>query len=154
MFVIYFSQSGRTKAAAEEIRKLVGGTLARIVPTRPYPEDYDQLVDIAKDELRRQARPKFEPLSVDLTQAKSIFIGYPTWWYQQPTIINTFFEQVDLIGKTIIPFTTSGSTPIEEGLPIMQKLIQSVGATYVKGFTANSKREIKKFLERNHYLQK
>lgn len=40
-------------------------------------------------------------------------IGFPVWWYTAPTIINTFIESLDLIGKTLIPFCTSGETGIE-----------------------------------------
>ena len=40
----------------------------------------------------------------------TIFLGFPIWWYVAPTIINTFLEQYDLTGKTIIPFATSGSS--------------------------------------------
>jgi FMN-dependent NADH-azoreductase len=39
-----------------------------------------------------------------------IFTAFPIWWYVAPTIINTFFEQYDLSGKTIIPVATSGSS--------------------------------------------
>lgn len=40
----------------------------------------------------------------------TIYVGFPIWWYVAPTIINTFLEQYDLTGKTIIPFATSGSS--------------------------------------------
>jgi hypothetical protein len=35
---------------------------------------------------------------------------FPIWWYIAPTIINTFLEQYDLSGKTIVPLATSGSS--------------------------------------------
>lgn len=39
-----------------------------------------------------------------------IFTAFPIWWYVAPTIVNTFLEQYDLSGKTIIPLVTSGSS--------------------------------------------
>lgn len=36
--------------------------------------------------------------------------GHAIWWYVAPTIINTFLEQYDLTGKTIILFATSGGS--------------------------------------------
>lgn len=39
-----------------------------------------------------------------------IYVGFPIWWYVAPTIINTFLEQYNLEGKTIIPFATSGGS--------------------------------------------
>ncbi|MCC8170110.1 MAG: NAD(P)H-dependent oxidoreductase, partial [Oscillospiraceae bacterium] len=46
----------------------------------------------------------------NMEQYDTIFIGFPIWWYVAPTIVNTFLEQYDLSGKTIIPFATSGSS--------------------------------------------
>ena len=43
-------------------------------------------------------------------QYDTIYLGFPIWWYTCPTIINTFLEQYDLTGKTIIPFATSGGS--------------------------------------------
>ncbi|MEE3459447.1 MAG: flavodoxin, partial [Candidatus Faecousia sp.] len=40
------------------------------------------------------------------------WIGFPVWWYTAPTIVNTFLEQYDLTGKTVVPFATSGMSPI------------------------------------------
>ena len=39
-----------------------------------------------------------------------VFVAFPIWWYVAPTIINTFLEQYDLKGKTIIPLATSGGS--------------------------------------------
>ena len=41
-----------------------------------------------------------------------IFVGYPIWWYDMPSIMYTFFEQYDFAGKTIIPFTTHGGSQL------------------------------------------
>lgn len=45
-----------------------------------------------------------------IDQYSVIFIAFPIWWYVAPTIMNTFLEQYDLKGKTIIPLATSGSS--------------------------------------------
>ena len=39
-----------------------------------------------------------------------VWIGFPIWWYTAPTIVNTFIEAHDLIGKTLNVFATSGSS--------------------------------------------
>lgn len=36
--------------------------------------------------------------------------GHAIWWYTAPTIINTFLEQYDWAGKTILPVATSGGS--------------------------------------------
>lgn len=45
-----------------------------------------------------------------MEQYEAVFVGFPIWWYVAPTIVNTFMEQYDLSGKTIIPLATSGSS--------------------------------------------
>ena len=39
-----------------------------------------------------------------------IFVGFPIWWYVAPTVVNTFLESLDLTGKTVVPFATSGGS--------------------------------------------
>ena len=41
-----------------------------------------------------------------------VFVGFPVWWYREPSIIDTFAESYDFAGKTIVPFATSGSSGI------------------------------------------
>ena len=48
-----------------------------------------------------------------MEQYDTIFIGYPIWWDRTPAMINTFLENIDLTGKTVIPFCTSSSDSIE-----------------------------------------
>ena len=50
-----------------------------------------------------------------------IFIGYPIWWNLAPRIINTFIENHDLKGKTVIPFATSGSSSIANSAATLKR---------------------------------
>ena len=40
----------------------------------------------------------------------TVFVGFPIWWYVAPTIVNTFLEGLDLKGKAVVPFATSGGS--------------------------------------------
>ena len=91
---------------ANLIHDAVGGDLVKIVPSEDYPLDYDAVADAAKKEADADARPAFEPLGVDPTSYKTVFIGYPIWWYTVPMVVETFFDTYDLSGVTIIPFNT------------------------------------------------
>lgn len=50
----------------------------------------------------------------DMNKYDVIFVGFPVWWYRQPSIIDTFIESYDFSGKIIVPFATSGGSPIGE----------------------------------------
>ena len=41
-----------------------------------------------------------------------VFIGYPIWWGIAAWPMNTFVENNDFTGKTVIPFCTSSSSGI------------------------------------------
>ena len=50
--------------------------------------------------------------NIDISNYDIIFIGYPIWWGNTPRIIQTFMENHELNGKTMIPLCTSGSSDI------------------------------------------
>lgn len=94
------------KWIADIIHDEVGGDIEPIIPSKDYPLEYDALADAAKAEVDNNERPAFEPLSVDPTKYKTVFIGYPIWWYTLPMVLETFFDTYDLSGVTIVPFNT------------------------------------------------
>lgn len=112
--VAYFSATGNTKKVAETIAEITGGTLFEIEPAQPYTaEDLDgwnQSARGTRESKDRSTRPEVKNKVKDMAQYDTIYLGFPIWWYTCPTIINTFLEQYDLGGKTIIPFATSGGS--------------------------------------------
>lgn len=116
--VAYFSCSGVTKKLAEKLNEVVNGDLYEIKPVVPYT---DEDLDWTNSESRSSIEMKdqsFRPAIVDdldnLDDYDTIFLGFPIWWYQAPTIINTFLEKYNLSNKKIIPFATSGSSGMGE----------------------------------------
>lgn len=55
-------------------------------------------------------------------QYNIVFVGFPVWWYREPSIIDTFMEQYDFSGKTVVPFATSGMSGIGDSGSNMQAL--------------------------------
>ncbi len=88
------------------IQEKTGGDLAQIIPSADYPLVYEELADFAKEEADQDLRPGIEELSVDPSSYKTVFLGYPIWWYTLPKVMETFFDNYDLSGVTIIPFNT------------------------------------------------
>ena len=91
---------------AEIIQETVGGDIVQIIPSEDYPLAYDDVADQAKQERDANIRPAFEELGVDPASYKTVFIGYPIWWYQMPMIMETLFDTYDFSGVTIVPFNT------------------------------------------------
>lgn len=117
VLVAYFSATGTTEAAAEQIREAVNGDLFEIVPAVPYTGadlNYSNSGCRANREQREDgARPAIAPDRVvdGMDRYDVVFLGYPLWWGVPPKIICTFLESYDFDGKTIVPFCTSGGSP-------------------------------------------
>jgi len=120
--IIYFSLSNRTKTAAEKIHKLTQADIIRLEPLTPYPDSYDAYVPVTQKEFETGARPAIKTELPNLAQYDTIYLGYPTWNGRVPMIFYTLFDKYDFSNKTIVPFTTSASSSVEESMPYMREL--------------------------------
>jgi len=108
ILVVYFSHSGNTRAVANVICKMTDAEIFEIKTVKPYPEDYQTVVDIAGKELKTDYRPALKFSVKDIRQYDIIFIGYPNWWNTYPQAVKVFLSKHDLSGKIVIPFCTHG----------------------------------------------
>ena len=126
VLIAYFSASGVTKNLAEKIASENDYDIFEIVPQEIYtPADLDWTDKNSRSTIEmndRQFRPPIVE-SCDVSGYDIVVIGFPVWWYTAPTIINTFIESVDLTGKTIKAFCTSGGSGID-------KCVSDLQATY------------------------
>ena len=101
MLIIYFSRTGNTDKFANYIKKNTNITSYRIIPSNPYPENYDTMLEIAKQEQSNNSRPEIQnPLS-DISQYETILLGYPIWYSHIPNIVISQLEKLNFKGKTI-----------------------------------------------------
>ena len=135
VLVLYFSQSGNTKAVANFIHNAVGGDIVKLETETPYPSDYDELVDYAQEEQRENARPALSTKIDNIDEYDTIFLGYPNWWGDMPMPIYTFLDEYDLSEKTIAPFITHGGSGLS-GTPENIKK-EEPNATVTEGLAVN-----------------
>lgn len=116
ILVAYFSATGNTAAVAEYISETLNAELYEIVPETPYTsEDLDWTDDssrVSTEHKDPDFRPAIEGEEKDLSAYSTVFLGYPIWWGEAPSIIRTFLENANLSGKTVVPFCTSSSSGI------------------------------------------
>ena len=149
--IAYFSESGHTKAIAGDIQAYVGGELVQIEPVKPYPTEYQELVDLAKKEQNDNARPEIKTRIENLDQYNVIFLGFPNWWSSMPMPVYTFVEENKLNGKTIIPFCTHGGGGLGHTIEDLRKLCPN--SNILKPFSISGNRAtdassaVKKWLE-------
>lgn len=104
-------EKGNTEIAAEMIQEAVGGDLFEVETVKPYSASYHTCTEEAQRELRENARPELKACPENIAEYDTIFVGYPNWWGEAPSIVWNFVESSNLAGKTIIPFCTSYSSP-------------------------------------------
>lgn len=141
VLVAYFSASGVTKKVANKIAKLTSGDLFEIVPEKLYTaEDLDWRNPNSRSSLEmkdKSSRPLIKSKLDNIHYYDVIFLGFPIWWYQAPTIINTFLESYNFDDKIIVPFATSGSTGLENVNRHLK--VSAPKAIFMQGFLLNHK---------------
>ena len=73
----------------------------------------------------------------DVSSYDTVAIGFPVWWYTAPTIINTFIESVDLVGKRIKVFCTSGGSGVDKCVSDLQNTYPELDFARGIRFTGN-----------------
>lgn len=116
VLVVYFSATGTTKGVAEKIAAITGADTYEIKAAQAYSDAdlnwNDSNSRSTKEQNDSSARPKIGSETKSLDGYKTIYIGYPIWWGEEPRIMDTFVESYSFNGITMIPFCTSGSSGI------------------------------------------
>lgn len=136
-------EQGNTHIVAELIASATGGTLFRIEPATPYPDDYRACTEVAQREKRSKARPVLVG-DIAAEEYDVIFLGYPNWWGDLPMCVYTFLEQHDWQGKVVIPFCThegSGLSDTENRLQEACRGASVLNGLAVRGSVAQNERE-------------
>lgn len=112
--VAYFSASGVTAQVAGKLAEAVGADLFEIAPKVPYTKadlDWTNARSRSTVEMKEPgSRPALAAQLPNAADYDTVYVGFPIWWYVAPTIVNTFLESIDLSGKTVVPFATSGGS--------------------------------------------
>ena len=112
--VAYFSASGVTAQVAKKLAEAVGADLFEIAPKVPYTKtDLDWMDAKSRSTVEMKdpgSRPELAAALPNAADYDTVYVGFPIWWYVAPIIVNTFLESIDLSGKTVVPFATSGGS--------------------------------------------
>lgn len=125
ILVAYFSATGATMRLAEKISKMIDGDLFEIEPVVKYSEtDLKWPSKMSRSALEmkdKDYRPAVVNKVKDIDQYDKILLGFPIWYNTAPTIVNTFIEQNNLLGKDVYIFVTSGAHTFENSIKDLQK---------------------------------
>lgn len=133
--VAYFSASGVTAKVADKLADAIGADFYEIKPEQKYTsadlnwQDKQSRSSVEMND--RNSRPAIGNVVENMDQYDVVFVGFPIWWYREPSIIDTFMEAYSFEGKTVIPFGTSGGSGMGDSSKNMQELAK--GAKVVQG---------------------
>ena len=142
--VIFFSHAGdnyavgnievgNTKIVADYISEIAGADQFEIVTHKYDGMAYNPLIKLAQEEANRGELPPYEGSAPDLSQYDTVFIGGPVWWGTYPQVMFTLFRDINLDGKTVIPFTTHEGSGLASCVSDVKKAFPK--ATVTAGFS-------------------
>ncbi|MBQ4481487.1 MAG: flavodoxin [Victivallales bacterium] len=114
--VVVFSATGNTRGVAQHLASAIGADFFELKPAQPYTTaDLDWTDKKSRSSVEMNdpsCRPAIVEMPANLDSYSIVYVGFPIWWYREPSIIDTFVESnaEALDGKTIVPFATSGGS--------------------------------------------
>lgn len=122
ILIAYFSHSGNTSEIANQIHKSIESNIFEIQSVSPYPSEYNEVVEQAKQELQSGYFPELKTEVEGMESYEVVFIGYPNWWGTIPRPIAAFLSKYDFSGKIIVPFCTHGGSGLARSVTDITKL--------------------------------
>ena len=148
--IAYFSATGRTASIADALSSTMEADVFEINPAVAYTnEDLNWNNDQSRSSLEMKdpsSRPKISNHVEDMSKYDTVFIGFPIWWYREPSIIDTFIDSYDFTNKKVLLFCTSGGSGIESAVSNVKKMIPE--AISVEGKRLSNIKEAKQWINK------
>lgn len=106
--VLFYSWSGNTRRIARIIAEKTGADLWELQPETDCPQNYDEVLSQARDEIQRKQYPPLRPMDLDWSAYEVVYLGTPNWWSTTAPPVTAFLREMMPTDKTIIPFCTHG----------------------------------------------
>ena len=140
VLVAYFSYTGNTEQGAQLMAEALGADLFTIEMEHPYRGN---IYDVSQRDLNQDARPALATHVANMDQYDVVLVGYPTWWGTMPMPMFTFLNEYDFSGKTLLPFSSHGSTRFGDSISDFSKQVPGayVGQAFEYYYSGGSELE-------------
>ncbi len=131
VLVVYYSATGNTEQVANEIAAALNADVFELEPVEPYSDaDLNWTDDNSRvvQEYENEDQRAVELVSTSVENwddYDTVFIGYPIWWGIAAWPVNSFVQNNDFTGKTVIPFCTSSSSGLGESGQLLAEMAGS-----------------------------
>lgn len=141
---------GNTELAAGIIQELTGADIFKIDQIQPYSADYNECIEQAQADQRRDARPELKGYPETIEDYDTIYLGFPNYWGTMPMAVFTFLNHFDFSQKIIKPFCTHEGSGMGNSVDDIRKLCPSANVEKglaIKGSSVErSKSDIEKWI--------
>lgn len=155
--VLYYSETGTTKAVAEELQKQLNADIESIEAVEPYSGNFQETMQRGQREMQSGETPKLKPLKSRIANYDVIFLGYPIWFGTYAMPIASLVKDYDFAGKMVVPFCTFGSGGLNTSSDALIKALPK--AKIMTGYGVRTARvsaaakELDRFLKENGYKE-
>lgn len=131
--IVYYSQTGATKQVADLLQQKTGADLESLQLVNPYDGDFQQTIARCQEEMASGQMPELQPLTHQIADYDTIYIGYPVWFGTYAMPIASLVKENDFSGKVVVPFCTFGSggntsiPKLLEALPGIKEMVPGYG---------------------------
>lgn len=142
--VLYFSATGTTRKAAQKVARQLGADIAAIHPQQPYTSaDLDWNNSSSRATSEQRTSGTVVPIKKDLPDPSPyglILIGTPIWWGDPPKLLRSVIDALNLNGKKVAGFATSGGSDYSGGQQEIEQTVREDGysAAVLPGAILNS----------------
>ena len=151
--IVYFSWGGNTRVAAENTRRLTGADIFEITVKNPYPSNYQQCVNQAREEQRTDFLPELNNGIVNnLSQYDNVIVAFPNWWGTYPQAVKKFLIDNDISSKKIALLCTHGGSRLGRSVNDLKALYPNAnileGLAISGSSVRNSENDIRNWLRK------
>lgn len=151
ILIVYFSWDGNTRMVANHIHDLVGCDIVEVETVIPYPDSYEEVIQIAPGELESDYRPELKTKVENMDEYDTLIVGTPIWGGHLTPAMKSFLAGYDLSGKYIAPFCTHGGSGTAQSVSDIRSVCPNstlLGSLAVYGNRAeNSREDVEKWLK-------
>lgn len=123
VLVLYYSQTGATKAVAEELTAQLGADIEALEVEEPYTGTFEETIERYKQEQEAGTLPTLKALQSNVADYDVIFLGYPVWFGTYASPVAALLKQQSFEGKKVVTFCTFGSGGLQSSSDDVRKAL-------------------------------
>jgi flavodoxin len=149
--IVFYSWSGNSRSIANALHSVIGGGIVEITTETPYTRNYNQMLDVARQEIaaidNTGRYPAVNNPVGNIADYDTVFIIYPLWWSRMATPMQAFLhnQSTQLRGKRLALVCTSGSSGISQTVADAKRLCPEstfIEALHIRSASINNARNL------------